>query len=274
MNDKTAFKKTLYLFNQESNILLQSDWEESPRPFKRFLERIEAEPAIKNYLDNCVGNHLPVDFNACEAVKTVTDSYVATLGNFSTTPKEESAQVYLILKEVVAQNIQGRSYFFYGFASGRKYADMYKGFLDKVVLRLIRNIQGHLTMMGIEMGLDSGDAVTNNISGPVQHMQINQASGGSTVNATQNNGVGMDELNVLLNAILDVAKDEISDDETLEEIKDNLELVRTQIESGDPKRGVIKSVFGFLRGVNSGTQFTAAVAQIAEFVGQIVGFIP
>lgn len=265
MTDKTAFKKTLYRFNHEANILLRSNWEESPAPYERFLTRIEAEPDIKAYLDDCVDNHTPEGFDAGEGVREVAGQPGVTFTNFSTIPEEESAEVYLILKELIAQDIHGRSYFYYTFANGNKYPDMYKGFLDKVVRRLIANITEHLTMIGIEMGLDGGDSVTNNI-GSVHNLQMNQATGNSTINATQNNGIDESALNQLLDAILDAANTEIDDDETIEDVRDNVEIVRVQMESGEPKRGILKSALGFLKGINGGAQFTAAVVQIIEFV--------
>ena len=264
MSDKTAFKKTLFLFKQESNRLLRSDWEESPLPFRRFLNRIETEPEIKKYLDDCIENHIPDGFDAVESVKAVAKDLGVTFVNFSTVPEEESAEVYLILREVVAQNIQGHSSFYYGFAYGSKYADMYKGFLDKVVRRLITNIEGYLIMTGIEMGLDDSGSVTNNNYGPVENMQLNQPTGGSTVNATQVSSTTTSDLSALLDQLLSAATTEIDDGETVEDVRDNVEIVRSQIEHGEPKRGVIKSFLGFLNDVNGGVQFTAAVVQIVE----------
>lgn len=267
MTDKTAFKKTLYRFNHEANILLRSNWDESPAPFKRFLDRIEAEPDVKTYLDYCVDNHTPEGFNAEEDVREVAGDLGTTLINFSTIPEEESAEVYLILKEMIAQNISGRSYFYYTFASGNKFADMYKGFLDKVVRRLIANITEHLTMIGFEMGLDDRDSVINNF-GPVNNLLMNQANGKSIINATQNIGTDEQALNKLIDAILSAAGTEIGDAETIEDVRDNAEIVRAQIESGEPKRGVLKSALGFLRGVNGGAQFAAAVVQLIQFVNK------
>ena len=266
MIDRTSFKKTLYRFNHESNTLLRSNWEESPAPFKRFIDRIEKEPEIRAYLGNCVQNHMPEGFSAEDRVRDMSKSMGVTFLDFSTVPEEESAEVYLMLKEVVAQDIQGRSNFYYGFARGTKYADMYKGFLDKVARRLIANITEHLTMIGIDMGLDDASPVTTNIYGNVQNSQINQPSGGSVVNATQTNNACADELNILLDRIIAIAKEGICDFGTIEDICDNVETIRTQMESGTPKRGVLKSALSFLGGVNGGTQFTAALVQIVEFL--------
>ncbi|WP_129588500.1 hypothetical protein [Enteroscipio rubneri] len=268
MTDKTTFKKTLYLFNQESNRLLQSDWEESPRPFERFLDRMEAEPTIKKYLDDCVANHTPEGFDAAEDVRTVAKEFGATFGSFSTVPEEESAEVYLILKEIVAQNIQGHSHFFYGYAQGNKFADMYKGFLNKVARRLIANIGSYLTMIGIEMGLDGGDSPTANFYGSVQNAQINQPTGSAKVYASQARVMNASDINGLLEAILTAAVAEIDDNETIEDVRDNVEAIRDQVESDKPKRGVLKSALRFLGSINGGTQFTAAVVQIIEFFNE------
>lgn len=211
-------------------------------------------------------NHTPEDFDAVEGVRAVANNFGTTFATFSTIPEEESAEVYLILKEVVAQSIQGHSHFYYGFAYGSKYADMYKGFLDKVARRLIANITEYLTMIGIEMGLEGGDSVTNNINGSVQNFQFNQSTGSSTINATQKNGISSSELSALLDAVISAAEAEIDNPETIEDVRDNVEVVRDQMESDKPKRGILKSSLGFLGAVNGGAQFTAAVVQIVEFM--------
>ena len=94
--------------------------------------------------------------------------------------EEESAEVYLILIHMIANNVQGHSCFYYGYSSGNKFADMYQGFLDKVVRRLISNVSEHLILIGIEMGLDESSSATTNFYGNVRNAQVNQPSGDST----------------------------------------------------------------------------------------------
>lgn len=266
MNDKTELKKGMFLFNQESNILLRSSWDESPLPYKRFLDRIASIPAVAHYLEDCVSNHIPEGFDAAEAVKTVAADLGTIFSNFSTVPEEESAEVYLILKEMVAQGINGQSNFYYSYGHGTKFEDMYKGFLDKVVRRLITNIGGHLAVIGIDMGFDDSDSVTNNFTGDIHGaFQFNQAVGNATIDATQSNGVHSAELEQLLNAILSAAIDEIEDGDDIDDIRDNIEIVRDQLSSEKPKRGVLRSAVGFLKSVNGGTQFAAAVADLVSF---------
>lgn len=270
MNDKTSLKKTLYVFHTEANRLLQSEYDDSPLPFQRFLEQIESDPTVRSYLDDCVRRHIPDGFSAEEQCGAAVNDYGYVFGPFSTDPEEESAQVYLILKELVAQNVQGHSKLFYAYCMGsRKYQDKYRGFLNSVARRLIDNIDRHLSIIGIDSGLDdSGDTITNNFNGPVGNAQINQPMGEAVVNATQNNGIDALELNRLLDSLLNAARNELKDDETLVDIKETLDSIRDQMTSEKPKRGIIKGAVAFLRGINASVQFSAALTGLVDFLSE------
>lgn len=268
MNDSKNLQKTLFTFHHEASVLLRSSWSDSPRPIERFLSIIEADEMISAYLEDCIDNHTPHGFNASEELDAVTKQIGSTFGPFSVVPEEESAQVYLILKELVERNIQAHSMLFYGYANGsKKFADMYKGFLDGVAQRLISNVEGYLRLMGIEMGIgNTGGHVTTNFNGPVGSAQLNQPSGEAVVYATQNSGINARELNEILDSVLSAAKSDLDDAEALEDIAETLESIREQMASNKPKRGVIRGAISFLRGINAGTQFSAALAGLVEFL--------
>lgn len=226
---------------------------------------MESRPEIKAYLDGCVAEHAPVGFDAAIEVDEISSSMGVTCGPFSKVPDEESVQVYLILKELVARGISGSSTFYHGHGHGKKFSDMYKGLLDTVARRLISNITTYLSMKGIEMGLDEGSSITNNI-GDVSNLQINQATDGAMIQAAQTNGLCSEEFENLLDALLAAAKTEVADRETLEDVRESIELVRSQMESGKPKRGLLKGALGLLGCVNAGAHFTAALVQVVEFL--------
>lgn len=121
------------------------------------------------------------------------------------------------------------------------------------------------------MGLDDSSSATTNFYGNVRNAQVNQPSGESTVSATQVNGLDASDIETLFDNLLAAAYEEIGDEETINDLKDNIEIIRDQIESQDPNRGVIKSFLTFLQGINGGAQFTAAVVQIVNFLNA-VGF--
>lgn len=268
MNDSKNLQKTLFTFHHEASVLLRSSWSDSPRSIARFLNIIESDETISAYLEDCVDNHTPQGFDASVEFDEVSRQMGSTFGPFSVVPEEESAQVYLILKELVERNIQGHSMLFYGYANGsKKYADMYKGFLDGVAQRLISNVESYLRLEGIEMGLDGASGhVTNNFQGPVGSAQINQASGNAVIYAAQSNGINVQELNEMLNSVLNAAKNSLDDVEMLEDIEETLESIREQMTSDKPKRGIIRGAVSFMQGINASTQFAAALAGLVEFL--------
>lgn len=268
MNDKTGLKKTLYVFHAEANRLLQSEYDDCPLPFQRFLEQIESDPTVRGYLDDCVRHHTPADFSAEEQYSAVANEYGYAFGPFSTDPAEESAQVYLILKELVEKNVQGHSMLFHTYCTGsRKFQDKYRGFLNSVVRRLIDNTERHLSLMGIEYGLDDpGDTITTNFNGPVGNAQVNQPTGEAVVNATQNIGIDASELEQILDSVLSAARCELEDSDTLKDVEENLDSIREQMASKEPKRGIIRSAVSFLRGLNASVQFSAALTGLISFL--------
>lgn len=264
MIDKTKLKMSMYLFHQESSRLLNSSWEDSPLPIHRFLQRCEADAIVNAYLQECVRHHLPEGFDAACEYDAVLHGQGVTFGPFSTVPEEESAQVYLILREIVVRNTQGTSNLFFAYrSSSAKFADMYRGFLDSIARRLIGNIEQYLTVKGFEEGLDDNHSVS--FYGPINNAQINQASGRSMLTATQSNGLQDTELESLIQAVLNAASNEISDSEVLSDIQDTVEELKAQALTGKPKRGILKGILSFLGGVNGGVQFAAAVTNLVSF---------
>ncbi len=265
MNDKNSFKKTLYRYHHEASVLLRSNYNECPLPFQRFLEQIELEPEIKAYLDDCVGSHLPDGFDVVADVDAVMKSPNTIFGGFSTDPMGESAQIYLILQEIVTRGVKGDSVLFFGYGS-KNLEKMYKGFMDRVVRRLIMNLDEHLSLIGIDMGLDDNSAISNTFNGPVTDMQFNQPIGNAVVNATQNNGSSVEELSSLINTAIGAI--DSCNNELVQEIKDNLETIRSEMGGSSPKRGIVKAALGFIKSVDAGTKFAAAVTQICDYVGK------
>ncbi|MGO5052372.1 hypothetical protein ACTQ6A_07590 [Lachnospiraceae bacterium LCP25S3_G4] len=80
---------------------------------------------------------------------------------------------------------------------------------------------------GIDMKMDKN--VIFNVSGG----QLNVASGSATINATQNNGVSVDELDNIVKNILENLS-ELKKEEA-EEIKDIVDIAKEELEKSQPK---------------------------------------
>lgn len=112
-----------------------------------------------------------------------------------------------------------------------KRQEVIKEFNDRILLVLIQNIEGHLTKIGYDMGMD--EKTYWNVTGG----QVNIANDNATVNAIQNNGAIADEVNKLVSGILDNLGD--VDRETSETIVDSVNMIKEELMKPTPKRAIL-----------------------------------
>ena len=110
---------------------------------------------------------------------------------------------------------------------------MIKEFNDRVVLVLIQSIEGYLTKIGYEMGMD--EKMYWNVSGG----QVNVASNNATINATQNNGIQSDELDKTVKAIINNVP--LVNNEDAETIVDSVNMIKDELLKPEPKRIIISN---------------------------------
>jgi hypothetical protein len=266
MSDKNiTLKKLLFNYHAEANTLLRADYYGADYAITRFLAYIEGEQVIKAFLDDCVQNHVPKDFDADKEIEGVSQPNTVFV-NFGPDYLCECGVVYLILKSVEKSGGIGKGYFLYGYGDGsHKYNDMLKGFMDFVIRRLIDGIDRHLTGLGIERGLN--DTIYNEqnvIAGDHSNIAVSQVSGGSTASVTQSNRMDAAELGKLLGDLEASLKGLAEQDRN--DAKECADALREELSAERPKRSVVKTVLTGLKRINGGTQFAAAVAAIVQFV--------
>lgn len=83
-----------------------SEFDDSPLPFQRFLEHIEAEPIIREYINDCTNLHTPEGFSAISQCDEVAANYYGTFGPFSTDSQEESSQVNQATRQSIVNATQ------------------------------------------------------------------------------------------------------------------------------------------------------------------------
>jgi hypothetical protein len=148
-----------------------------------------------------------------------------------------------------------------GYSSSRNFNDVIKGFNERFVLILIRNIEGYLTKMGIDMGID--ETVKYNIT--VNNGQVNLASENAVINATVNNGINQTELQSLINVLLTESKTKLSEIEATT-VSESVEVIQYELNQDKPKKSILRGILTTLQGISGTTEFLAAVAALAQFV--------
>lgn len=258
--NKKDLRKIQYDFNSYSNRLLQADYNDYTGVLGKFLNYIDCTPIIVDYIKDCGA----CDWNLAEEVKEVQASYGSLIFSTGDTEEEEVRNVYAVLHHLVETNNSVYHGVAMGYSSSNRYQDKIRGFNDRFVMVLIRHVERFLTKVGIDMGLD--DRIVYNVR--VENGQAIFATDNATVNATNQVGVDVGELKKIL-AEVQTAASELAPEEQ-ETVFEYLEVIETEATAEKPKKGMLRTAINALKAIKGVTEFGAAVAGLAEFVGELL----
>ncbi|GHU82591.1 hypothetical protein FACS189468_6970 [Spirochaetia bacterium] len=112
-------------------------------------------------------------------------------------------------------------------------------------------------------------APTMNFYGGIN--QINSATEDAVIHATQNNGLNKQELETILTNLLQKIPSNITEQEK-EQIKDSVDVIRTEVKNTQPKKSMIKTAIeGLMKFIKGSVEFATVVKSLVEF---FKGFIP
>ena len=261
--DKKELKQTSYEFRSKSSRLLSCNFDSFNRDLNRFVNFIEEEELIYNYIKS-----FNIDnFNIEDRIQEDIDNN--NKFNIGDTEEEEIYIIYHLLRYCI--KIEGLPYsLLLKYANGsRRYDDMIKNFNDEVSLILINHIEDYLNMIKMEMGYD--EEMKYNI-----HMgnngQVNIAEDKSTINAVQNNnGNDLEELSKEIKKIL---RDIDLDKEIKENIEDNIEVLESELLEEKPRKGFIRTAIDGLQNslpnIKDHIELTANITSIIGFAMAVI----
>ncbi len=256
--NKKELKKVIYDFNSTSNRLMKVDFQEYLSVLKKFLRYIEECPIILNYIQD---SGQPT-FDIAEEVASVARSYGREYFDLGETTQAEISNVYNLLKYIAENNIQIHHGLAMAYSIGsNKYQDNVKGFNERVTLVLIRHIEGYLTKIGIDMGVD--ETVKYDIT--VNNGQVNVANDNATIHATSNHYGQQIELDKLVSAIKNADLSMFNEEEQ-QTLLDNVEIVQEQLGSNEPKKGFIRTAMAGISGlIYKAATLTEPLQKLIEF---------
>jgi predicted transcriptional regulator len=95
--------------------------------------------------------------------------------------------------------------------------------------------------------------------------QFNLATDDAKISAVQNNSLAIAELNTLIENVIKSLPQNISDEQR-NEVSENLAFIKTEIQSPNPRKTIIKNTLSVLKAIASTTAFLAALAKLVEFL--------
>jgi hypothetical protein len=240
---------------------MKADVDDYNDVLKKFLLFASNTAIINEYLIDCGSPTIDAKLETDEISKSF-GRLIYALGD---TAQEESANIYSILKYIIESEYKIERGIAMGYSQSSKYKDKLKGFNDRVVLVLIRNIEGYLTKIGIDMGID--DKVNYNIT--VNNGQVNLATDNATINATVNNGLNQTDLKVILEKVLESSRTSLSGEDATT-VQESIEVIENESRVDKPKKTVLRNILGGLKAIKGSTEFSAAVAELIQFLQPVL----
>lgn len=116
--------------------------------------------------------------------------------------------------------------------------------------------------MGIDMGINEETKFV------VYGGQVNIAHDNSSISATQNNGINVNELNSLITDIMGNLSGLSEENETI--IKDSLEMIRDELSKSEPKKSILS---GGIRLLAPMVSIANGIPTLAENLQKLIGFV-
>jgi hypothetical protein len=252
----------MYDFNNVSNRLMRVNFNEYNSVLAKFLTFLDGTELIHDYIIDCGEPTIDVESD----ISAVSGSYGRSCFALGLTDSEEVANVYHILKAIYEKNMNVAYTIGLAYRSGsKKFQDGVNGFNERVVMVLIRHVESYLTKIGFDMGVD--DNIKYAIT--VNNGQVNLASDSATINAVQNNGINIEELQKLIGALKEAAPTDMNDEEE-ESFNESVETLEHELVQPKPKKSLINTAIKALKAIKDTTEFAAAIFAIVQFVQTVI----
>ena len=252
--DKKQLKIISMEFRTIANRLITCNHQTGMPLLKKFMTYIDENEIISEYIKQYVN---PNDFEPVER-----GTRFSSMGD---TKQEEISYTYQYLK--YAMENYHSFYHDMAFGYAREANDAVKEFCNRIVLPFVNYIEGYLTEIGIQMGYDEDKKFMINVNGGVA--QVNVVNDNAIVHATQNNGIDISQLEIIISDIIKHIPTDLTPEER-EQISDSVEVIRTEVQSANPRKGFIKTALKGLQAINGTAQFGAAIATLVQFLGTIL----
>lgn len=240
--NKRELKKISYDFRSFASRVINANYLEMPSIIAMFIAYIEQTPLLIEYIKNCPLTSSDEDRQ--RDIKEVAESYGRKMLSTGSTPVEEVAYVFELLK-LMRNDTESLVGIGYGYCHSKHYQDMAKAFGNHIVLPFTNNINAYLTHLGIDMGMDENVQYIITVNGG----QVNLSQDNSTINATQNNnGLDLAKLQVLIDSIMLSVKTNAVSTDQMNQIEETLSAIKEEMSKSMPKKSVVTMLLNGLKG--------------------------
>lgn len=254
--DKPELQKVIYRFKSAANRYMQSHYQDWYNEIVKFLNHIDNEPIIKEYINSCGECDLDITQEIDNLNKP--GDYAFPLGK---TEDEEVRNIVAFLRYVIRGGKDPFIMIPYSIEIGnRKYQDMLKVFNERVVHHLIEHIGDHLVEISIDMGLSNNTNI--NVSGSNNMVNI------ATDNGTINNGnIDINELIKSIDLVRQNIKSSDLKESDQQDINESLEVIQEDVTKTGTLGKASMVAFKAMRGIQVAGSLAESMRSLYEFAG-------
>lgn len=264
MIDKDSLKKIKLDFDAYKSILFNSHPGDLYNNIDRFITFIQETRFLIDYIrekpkPNC-------DMN--QVISEILNTFGTHFFNFGVTDDEIIVNTYYFLTchSFNQYNINAIC-FCYGIVGPNDMTIMFNTFKERVLRPFVSLLENYINKTCIDLGVDTMNQTSITVNGG----QLNWSQDNSRISAVQNNnGVDFEQIQIMIENILSIAKEQNVPQDTIQQLSESLELVKEELQKASPKKTAVRLI---MDGLLSTSTIFGAIPTIAAKINDFAQYI-
>lgn len=253
--NKKELRKISRRFRTLASNVMNAYFREQTDALIEFLDYIKKTSLIFDYVES-----LSYDVEGLESeLDRINSSYGNETLNLGTDSRKRTYLLYRAFDYIALKKLSTTNFGWY-YAHSKKYQDMAKAFGDRLIYPFVLEIEEYIKDIATDMGFDSDSSynITINSSG----VQVNIAEQGNIINS--------EEFSKAMENVED-AIETLENSESKSVLKQNLEIIKNEIQEPQPKQTILTSAFNTMKFIATTVALTPDLIEGIKLLANIIG---
>ncbi|MGQ7661482.1 conjugal transfer protein [Streptococcus suis] len=261
--NKKELRKISRRFRTLASNVMNAYFGEQTDALIEFIDYVKGTSLILDYVES-----LAYDIEGLESeLDKIASSYGSEALELGADSRRRTYLLYRAFDYIALKKLSTTDFGWY-YAHSKKYQDMAKAFGDRLIYPFVIEIEEYIKDIATDMGFDNDSSynITINSSG----VQVNIAEHGSTVNAEQANIINAEAFTKAIENVED-AIEKLENTESKSVLKQNLEIIKNEIQEPQPKQSILTSAFNTIKFIATAVALTPDLTEGIELLASVIG---
>lgn len=261
--NKKELRKISRRFRTLASNVMNAYFGEQTDALIEFIDYVKGTSLILDYVES-----LAYDIEGLESeLDKIASSYGSEALELGADRRRRTYLLYRAFDYIALKKLSTTDFGWY-YAHSKKYQDMAKAFGDRLIYPFVIEIEEYIKDIATDMGFDNDSSynITINSSG----VQVNIAEHGSTVNAEQANIINAEAFTKAIENVED-AIEKLENTESKSVLKQNLEIIKNEIQEPQPKQSILTSAFNTIKFIATAVALTPDLTEGIELLASVIG---